>query len=132
SEFCKSQCQTATARHCEERKRRSNPERHGKELDCFASLAMTKERKKGSGTPADAMFHVPHASGVRGAPRIRRLAPPFRLRARSPAGVPPRLSPKGVVVPKAQLQARLPGTRSERALPAFACPSPVMHPTPRS
>ena len=62
-----------------------------------------KERKKGSGTPADAVDHVPHASGVRGAPRIRRLAPPFRLRARSPAGVPPRLSPKGVVVPKAQL-----------------------------
>src|SRR5580693_9900529 len=28
------------------------------------------------------------------------------------------------LIPKAQLQARLPGTRSERALPAFACPSP--------
>ena len=27
-------------------------------------------------------------------------------------------------IPKARLQARLPGTRSERALPAFACPSP--------
>jgi hypothetical protein len=32
----------------------------------------------------------------------------------SPVGVPPRLSPKGVVVPKAQLRARLPGTWPER------------------
>ena len=51
-----------------------------------------------------------------------RLAP---CKARSPIGVPPRLSPKGVIVPKAQLQARLPGTWSERALPAIACPSPA-------
>src|SRR5580698_10378468 len=36
------------------------------------------------------------------------------------------------LIPKAQLQARLPGTRSERALPAFACPSPGMHLPPRS
>ena len=35
-------------------------------------------------------------------------------------------------IPKAQLQARLPGTRSARALPAFACPSPGMHLPPRS
>jgi hypothetical protein len=28
------------------------------------------------------------------------------------------------LIPKARLQARLPGTWSERALPAFACPSP--------
>ena len=62
-------------------------------------------------------------------PRLRgrteegaRLAP---CKARSPIGVPPRLSPKGVIVPKAQLQARLPGTWSERALPAVACPSPA-------
>ena len=34
-------------------------------------------------------------------------------------------APKGVIVPKAQLQARLPGTWSERALPAIACPSPA-------
>ena len=46
-------------------------------------------------------------------------------KGRSPIGVPPRFSPKGVIVPKAQLQARLPGTWSERALPAFACPSPA-------
>ena len=31
----------------------------------------------------------------------------------SPVGVPPQLSPKGVVLPKAQLQARFPGTRSD-------------------
>jgi len=35
-------------------------------------------------------------------------------------------------IPKAQLQARLPGTWSARALPAFACPSPGMHLPPRS
>ncbi len=58
-------------------------------------------------------------------------------RGGSSVGVPPRLSPKGVVVPKARLQARFPGTRSDagwqpimrwrqcqRALPAIACPSP--------
>ena len=64
----------------------------------------------------------------------------------SPVGVPPRLSPKRLVIPKAQLQARLPGTRSDagseptimrwrhcqRALPAVACPSPGKHPPPRS
>ena len=32
------------------------------------------------------------------------------MRARSPVGVPPRLSPKGLTIPMAQLQARLPGT----------------------
>ena len=53
---------------------------------------------------------------------VDELAP---CKARSPIGVPPRLSPKGVIVPKAQLQARLPGTWSVRALPAFACPSPA-------
>ena len=37
------------------------------------------KKKKGSGTPADAVFHVPHASSVRVAPRRRRLAPPSPL-----------------------------------------------------
>ncbi len=77
--------------------------------------------KKGSGTPTNAVSQPPHL--------VRRLAP---CKARSPVGVPPRFSPKGLVIPKAQLQARLPGTRSERALPAFACPSPGMHLPPRS
>jgi hypothetical protein len=36
------------------------------------------------------------------------------------------------LIPKVRLQARLPGTRSERALPAFACPSPGMHLPSRS
>ena len=45
---------------------------------------------KGSGTPAGAVVHGLYASGAQGAPRRRRLAPPFRSRARSPAGVPPR------------------------------------------
>ena len=36
------------------------------------------------------------------------------------------------LIPKARLQARLPGTWSARALPAFACPSPGMHLPPRS
>ena len=73
---------------------------------------MTKN--KGCGTPANAVQQPPHLA--------MRLAP---CKARSPDGVPPRFSPKGVIVPKAQLQARLPGTRSERALPAIACPSPA-------
>ena len=41
---------------------------------------------KGSGTPADAVVHDLYASGAQGAPRRRRLAPPFRFgRARLPA-----------------------------------------------
>src|SRR5580692_5438029 len=52
--------------------------------------------------------------------------------ARTLDGVPPRLSSRGVSHPQGQLQARLPGTRSERALPAFACPSPGKHLPSRS
>ena len=52
--------------------------------------------------------------------------------ARTLVGVPPRLSSRGVFHPQGQLQARLPGTWSERALPAFACPSPGMHLPSRS
>ena len=53
--------------------------------------------------------------------------------ARTLDGVPPRLSARGeYLIPKAQLQARLPGTWSARALPAFACPSPATHLAPRS
>jgi hypothetical protein len=39
-----------TLRHCEERKRRSNPD-SAEDLDCFASLAMTerKRRKRNAG-----------------------------------------------------------------------------------
>jgi hypothetical protein len=83
----------------------------------FHFVSSGLQKKKGKRNAGRRRQYLPHASGVRGAPRIRRLAPPLRLRARSPAGVPPRLSPKGVVVPKAQLRARLPGTRPKRLLP---------------
>ena len=72
------------------------------------------KKKKESGTPKDADPYPLYLAV--------QLAP---CKARSPIGVPPRLSPKEVIVPKAQLQARLPGTWSERALPAIACPSPA-------
>ena len=57
----------------------------------FASLYPPYEVRfrqiiKGSGTPADAVVHDLYASGAQGAPRRRRLAPPFRFgRARLPA-----------------------------------------------
>ena len=73
-----------------------------------------RKKKKESGTPKNADPYPLYLAV--------QLAP---CKARSPIGVPPRLSPKGVIVPKAQLQARLPGTWPERALPAFACPSPA-------
>ena len=41
----------------------------------------------------------PHASGVRDAPRRKAACAALRLRARSPAGVPPRLSPAGLSSP---------------------------------
>ena len=84
----------------------------------YARFAKAKPQEgkenKGSGTPTNAVQQPPRLA--------TRLAP---CKARSPVGVPPRLSPKGLIIPKARLQARLPGTRSERALPAFACPSPA-------
>ena len=80
-----------------------------------ASSHQAKEAKE-DGTPTDAVerLHLP----VQRAP----------CRARSPIGVPPRFSPEGLLIPKAQLQARLPGTWVQRALPAVACPSPVEAP----
>jgi hypothetical protein len=47
--------------------------------------------------------------------------------ARTPVGVPPRRLPR-TWQSSAQLQARLPGTWSSRALPARSCPSPVAAP----
>ena len=64
-----------------------------------------KAKKKGCGTPADAIRNLPcrwHGRAPSG--------------MRTPVGVPPRLSPEGLIVPKAQLQARLPGTRQERSI----------------
>jgi hypothetical protein len=86
----------------------------------LATCFFLPSAKRGGRTPTDA-GHQP--------PRLRTAR---AQRARTPVGVPPRLLPKGVFVPKAQLQARLPRTRSARALPAFACPSPGMHLPPRS
>src|SRR5580704_5283389 len=79
-----------------------------------SSYECKRKKKKESGTPKNADPYPPHL--------WVRLA---LCKGRSPICVPPRLSPKGVIVPKAQLQARLPGTWSERVLPAFACPSPA-------
>jgi hypothetical protein len=58
---------------------------------------------------------------------------PSRLRERLGGGTPAcRRSTaalaRGTPVPKAQVQARLPGTRFPRVLPAVACPSPVAAP----
>src|SRR5580700_7883209 len=50
---------------------------------------------KGSGTPTNADYHPPHLSMW--------LA---LCKARSPVGVPPRLLPKGVIVPEARLRAK--------------------------
>src|SRR5271154_1312873 len=113
-------------------------------MDCRIKSGNDEVRKnetnKGSGTPTDAVSHVPHASGARVAPRRKRLAPPHRCRARSPVGVPPRLLPEGLssqrlsfrpgflgrggaLGPKCPPQ---PGggdlAQFKRALPAPACP----------
>ncbi len=42
-QFVSRECESVSRRHCEERKRRSNPDHRGDGLDCFASLAMTSE-----------------------------------------------------------------------------------------
>src|SRR5581483_2663259 len=59
---------------------------------------------------------------------LRNLRCGLHLAVHSPDGVPPRLSPGGLPVPKAQVQARLPGTWFARVLSALACPSPVEAP----
>src|ERR1700688_3996620 len=72
-------------------------ERGGASVSLFATpvspkprnKAGNKERNKGSGTPTDADQHPPHLA--------MRRAP---CKARSPFGVPPRLSPEGVSHPK--------------------------------
>jgi hypothetical protein len=71
-------------------------------------------KERGGGTPANAGYH-------RRILRMRRA--PFLERARLTAfHHGSRL--RELFHPKGSAQARLPGTRSERALPAFACPSP--------
>ena len=103
-------------------------------------------KKKGSGTPADAMLHGPHASGVRRAPRSKAACAALRLRARSSAGVPLRLLPEGRWSQRLSfrpgflgrgrsVRSGKPAPTGERkssavtrALPAPACPSPVNAP----
>src|ERR1700690_3446073 len=90
--------------------------------DFTAFIRATK--KKGSGTPANAgrTTRTHTAGGARhGRSGLRRAV--RYGRARLPAfhlG-----SAKGTYVTQGATQAMLPGTRSERVLPAFACPSPV-------
>ena len=50
-------------RHCEERQRRSNPERH-RPLDCFACARNDQKQKKESGTPADVFSNLRTFSGA--------------------------------------------------------------------
>ena len=76
--------------------------------------------KIGSRTPTDA--------GTTAAPYGRGAA----QRGGSSVGVPPRLSPKGVVVPKAQLQARFPGTWSDAGVTRLRLSQSREHPPPRS
>src|ERR1700722_12849447 len=81
-----------------------------------------RNKFEGSGTPANADPHPPHLA-MRLAPHEGALV--YRRSTTA-------LTSGNYSIPKAQLQARLPGTWSERALPAFACPSPGMHLPPRS
>ena len=77
--------------------------------------------KRGGRTPTDAES----TAALTGAARAQRSAHACRRSTTA-------LTSGNYSIPKAQLQARLPGTRSARALPAFACPSPGKHLPPRS
>jgi hypothetical protein len=103
------------------------------------SCSAVQQQIKGGGTPVDADPYPPHLTV--------RLAP---CKARSPAGVPPRFSPKGLSSPRLSVRpcflrlgrsvwsakpAPTGGRRpraAPRALPAPACPSPAMHLARRS
>ena len=76
--------------------------------------------RRGGRTPTDAEPTAALAHGARSAKRARLSA--FHRGSHL----------REYLIPKARLQARLPGTWSERALPAFACPSPGMHLPSRS
>jgi hypothetical protein len=85
---------------------------------CFS---FPSQKKKGSGTPTNAGHHrriLRCGTHPAGRARLSAFHHGSHLREYS--------------IPKAQLQARLPGTRSVRALPAFACPSPGKHLPSRS
>ena len=90
-------------------------------LRATRSIRATKEKIREAERRQTQVSTVPHAYGARVAPRKERLAPPFRSRARSPAGVPPRLSPRGLTSPKAQPRPGFLG----RGLSGRYPPSPV-------
>jgi hypothetical protein len=93
-----------------------SPLRYSLPATCF----FLPSAKRGGRTPTDADPTTALAHGARSAERARLSAFHHGSHLRE------------YLIPKARLQARLPGTRSERALPAFACPSPGMHLPPRS
>src|ERR1700676_3791698 len=88
-EFCKFQPREARISGCDAK------QSGGVSVFLFATPYSPFAFKKGSGTPTNADPYPPHLA--------MRLA---LCKARSPVGVPPRLSPRGVVVPKARLRAK--------------------------
>jgi len=59
-------------------------------------LLSTRFRQKRKRNAGRRKVCCPHASGVRDAPRRKAACAALRLRARSPAGVPPQFSPAGL------------------------------------
>jgi hypothetical protein len=95
----------------------------------FHALEGTKE--KGSGTPADALSSVPHQR-VRSRHGKVGLRRPVRCRARSPAGVPPRLLPRRVSHPQGAARARLRGYGAIRGGLHAASTAPTSSDAPRT
>jgi hypothetical protein len=99
---------------------RSSPENAGgghRHLTIFASSHVVRKKKA---RKRNADRRVSNLRTLRGAARAERCA----LASRRPTTALAR----GTSVPKAQLQARLPGTWFRRALPGVSCPSPVAAP----
>src|SRR5580698_9278928 len=93
---------------------------HAESKNGFPVFRLTSQRpEKGSGTPASPGSTYRIVCGCGDAHiTVRADLSAFHLR----------LSPEGLPVPKAQVQARLPGTWFHRALPSVSCPSPVAAP----
>jgi hypothetical protein len=92
------------------------------ELDCFASLAMTKRdhnEQKGSGTPTSAFVQPPHHRMRRASSGTRSFAPWAQLQATLPGTWRERIVLSSSPQPGGE---RL--SAAKRALPAPACPSP--------
>ena len=88
-------------------------------------------KRKGSGTPADALSSVPHQR-VRSRHGKIGLRRPVRCRARSPAGVPPRLLPRRVSHPQGATRAMLRGRQRPRGGLHAADPAPTSSDAPRA